>query len=299
MLVVTPRSVVMKAARVACLLLLTAHCSLLTASAQYAQPPRGGLSGNAPPPVFKGVGIEQRLGSQLPLDAVFRDETGREVKLGDYFGRRPVLIAPVYFSCPMLCTQVLDGVSRGLKGLQFDAGREFDVLAVSFDPRDRAEDAAAKKRLVLDNYGRAETAAGWHFLTGEQGSIDALMGALGFGYRFVETTGQFAHASGLMVATPEGKVSHYFYGIEYAPRDLKLGFVEASAGRVGSPVDKLVLYCFHYDPESGKYGLAVLNTVRAAGVVTLVGLVTLILILRRGRPTRAGADEAPAAGGAV
>ncbi|HZG52414.1 MAG TPA: SCO family protein, partial [Pyrinomonadaceae bacterium] len=275
------------ARRVACLLLLIACCSPLPVFGQYAQPPQGGVSSNDVPFALRDIGIEQRLNEQVPLDLNFRDEAGRAVRLGDYFGKRPVVVSLVYYNCPKLCNLVLNGLVGGVKTLPFTVGKEFDVVTVSFDPRESAADAASKKELVKHDYGRPGDAAsfdaGWHFLTGDKAAIDALANAVGFKYAFDTATNQYAHASGVMVATPEGKLSHYFYGIEYAPRDLKLGLVEASAGKIGSAVDKLTLYCFHYDPTTGKYGPAIMNIMRLTGVGTVVGLVILIMVLQRRR----------------
>jgi protein SCO1/2 len=275
------------ARRVAGLLLLTAYCLPLTVLGQYAQPPQGGVSSNDVPLALKDIGIEQRLNEQVPLDLTFRDEVGRTVRLGDYFGQRPVVVSLVYYNCPKLCNLVLNGLVGGLKTLPYTVGKEFDVVTVSFDPRESAADAAAKKAVVLHDYNRAGDAAsfnaGWHFLTGDKPQIDALANAVGFKYAFDTATNQYAHASGVMLATSQGKLSHYFYGIEYAPRDLKLGLVEASQGKIGSAVDKLTLYCFHYDPTTGKYGPAIMNIMRLTGVLTVVGLVVLIMVLQRRR----------------
>ena len=275
------------ARRVAGLLLVAACCLPLTAYGQYAQPPQGGVSSNDVPLALRDIGIEQRLNEQVPLDLNFRDEAGRTVRLGDYFGKRPVVFSLVYYNCPKLCNLVLNGLVGGLKTLPFTVGKEFDVVTVSFDPRESAADAAKKKEVVLHDYGRPGDAAsfnaGWHFLTGDKASIDALANAVGFKYVFDTATDQFAHASGVMVATPAGKLSHYFYGIEYAPRDLKFGLVEASEGKIGSAVDKLTLYCFHYDPTTGRYGPAIMNIMRLTGILTVVGLVVLIMVLHRRR----------------
>ncbi|HEV2800286.1 MAG TPA: SCO family protein [Pyrinomonadaceae bacterium] len=275
------------ARRIACLLLLTAYCLPLIAFGQYAQPPQRSVSSNEVPSVLRDIGIEQRLNEQVPLDLTFRDETGQNVRLGDYFGKRPVVISLVYYNCPKLCNLVLNGLVGGLKTLPYTVGKEFDVVTVSFDPRETAADATAKKQVVFHDYGRATDAAtfnaGWHFLTGDKAAIDALAAAVGFKYAFDTATNQFAHASGVMLTTPEGKLSRYFYGIEYAPRDLKFGLIEASQGKVGSAVDKLTLYCFHYDPTTGKYGPAIMNIMRLTGVVTVVGLAILIFILQRRR----------------
>lgn len=272
--------------RVACLLLLTAYCLPLTVLGQYAQPPQGGVSSNDVPLALREIGIEQRLGGQVPLELSFRDETGQTVRLGDYFGKRPVFISLVYYDCPKLCNLVLNGLVSGLKTLPFTVGKEFDVVTVSFDPSEDAGDAVKKQEVVMHDYGRAGdagVAAGWHFLTGDKSSIDALADAVGFKYTFDKATNQYAHASGVMLATPEGKLSHYFYGIEYAPRDLKFGLVEASAGKIGSVVDKLTLYCYHYDPTTGRYAPLIMNIMRVTGILTVIGLVVLISILHRRR----------------
>jgi protein SCO1/2 len=241
------------------------------------------------PAPLRDVGIDQKLDQQIPLDLVFRDEDGREVKLGNYFGSKPVILSLVYYDCPMLCTQVLNGLVGSLKALPFDAGREFTVVTVSFDPREKPELARAKKEGYMHRYGREGAAQGWHFLTGEQASIDALTHAVGFRYAWDEQTQQFAHASGIMVLTPEGKLSRYFYGIEYSPKDLRLGLVEASANKIGSPVDQLLLYCYHYDPATGRYGFVIMNAIRVLGVATFLGLALLIFMLKRREAGRPGA----------
>jgi protein SCO1 len=265
-------------------ILLTAHCSLLTAFGQYGRPPAASMPQGGTPEVLKTVTIEQRLGAQVPLDAAFRDEAGREVRLGDYFKRgRPVVLSLVYYECPMLCNQVLNGLVGTLEALSFTPGQEFEVVTVSFDPRETAELAAEKKETYIRRYRRTGGEIGWHFLTGDQNSIDALAQSVGFGYVWDERSKQFAHASAIMVATPEGKLSHYFYGIEYSPKELRLALVEASEQKIGSPVDRLILYCYHYDPTTGKYGPAILNILRAAGVLTVFGVIALVLYLRRRR----------------
>ncbi len=254
-------------------------------SGQYAQPPQGGVSSNDIPVPLKNIGIDQRLGNQVPLDTMFRDETGQTVRLGDYFGKKPVFISLVYYNCPMLCNQVLNGLVGGLRAIPYTVGKEFDVVTVSFDPREGAADAAKKKDIALHDYRRNEAsiAAGWHFLTGDKASIDALTGAVGFNYSFDTATNQYAHASGIMLATPDGKLSHYFYGIEYLPREMRLGLVEASEGKIGTAVDKLTLYCYHYDPTTGKYAPVIMNVMRVTGVVTVLGVVALIWVLQRRR----------------
>lgn len=240
-----------------------------------------------PAEVIREVGFEQKLETQLPLDLRFSDEAGQEVALREYFGKRPVVLALVYYECPMLCNMILNGVASSLKVVNLDAGTDFDVVAVSFDPRETPELAAAKKEQYVQEYGRPGTASGWHFLTGDEETIRRLTQAVGFKYFWDEESQQFAHASGVMVATPQGKLSRYFYGIEYAPRDMRLGLVEASAGRIGSPVDAILLYCFHYDPVSGKYGLVIMNVMRLAGTATVVLLAGFIVVmLRRERKAR-------------
>ncbi|HEY0006959.1 MAG TPA: SCO family protein [Pyrinomonadaceae bacterium] len=259
--------------------------------------PRGGETGpNGLPKALREVGIEQKLNGQLPLDLVFRDETGREVRLREYFGSKPVVLALVYYECPMLCNQVLNGMTGSLKTLSFNIGEQFDVLTISFDPRERPELARAKKETYLRSYGnRPGAAEGWHFLTGDDQSIKTLTEAVGFKYYYDAETNQFAHASGIMILTPQGKLARYFYGIEYAPRDVRLGIVEASENKIGSHVDQLLLYCYHYDPATGKYGPVVMNIIRLGGVVTVLGIIALILLLvLRNRQTL---REHPAAGG--
>ncbi len=244
-------------------------------------------SSNGIPKALKKVGIEQKLNSQLPLDAVFKDENGREVKLGKYFGNgKPVILALVYYECPMLCNEVLNGLTGSLKGVSFDAGKDFDVVAISFDTRenDKPELTKNKKASYVERYNRPGSADGWHFLTGEQSEIDKVTKAVGFHYSFDERTNQFAHAGGIMMATPEGKLSRYFYGIDYSPKDVKFGIMESSKNKIGNPVEQLYLYCYHYDPSSGKYGFAVLNVLRLMGVATLLGLgLMFFLFWRRNR----------------
>jgi protein SCO1/2 len=234
-----------------------------------------------PADVIREVGFEQRLEAQLPLDAGFRDETGRAVTLREYAGKRPLVLALVYYDCPMLCTLILNGLTSSLKAVNLDAGIDFDVVAVSFDPRETPELAAGKKQAHVKEYGRAGSERGWHFLTGDAEAIRQVTEAAGFKYYWDEESQQFAHASGVIVVTPEGRLARYFYGIEYAPRDLRLGLVEASAGKIGSRVDRMLLYCFHYDPASGKYSLAVMNIVRVLGTATVALIVGFILVMLR------------------
>jgi protein SCO1/2 len=278
---------------VAVLALLPFAFLLLTsrASAQYAQPPKGPVPTGNSAEVLKQVNIEQRLNNQIPLGLKFRDESGREVRLGEYFARgKPVALTLVYYECPMLCNQVLNGAVGAFQGLSFTAGREYEAVTVSFDPREGPELAARKKETYLRRYKREGAEAGWHFLTGDKASIDALSEAVGFRYAWDEQSGQFAHASALMVATPRGRLSHYLYGIDYAPKDLRLALVEASEGKIGSPVDALLLFCYHYDPASGRFA-PVMNVLRAAGVLTVAGLVGLLVYLRRKTRRRGEAWE--------
>ncbi len=256
-----------------------------SAPAQAMQPPPGSIvRADEQPAALRGIEIEQRLNEAVPLDLPFRDEAGRGVRLSEYFGRRPVILALVYYNCPMLCTQVLNGLVSALSVISLDAGRDFDVVAVSFDPREKPPDAAAKKAAYAARYRRPGGQAGWHFLTGDRDAISALAASVGFRFRYDGDRDQFAHASAVYVLTPEGRLSRYFFGIDYPPRDLRLGLVEASAGRIGTPVDRVLLYCFHYDPTTGKYGAAVLNIVRLAGLATLLALgVSIALLSRRHR----------------
>jgi protein SCO1/2 len=235
------------------------------------------------PDGLAGVGIQQKLDSQLPLSAKFKDEYGQEVALGKYFeGHKPVLLAPVYYRCPMLCTQIMSGLEGALRAVSLNPGRDFEIVAFSFDPKDSPETALAKKEMYMKRYRRPDSQNGWHFLTGDEASIKALTNALGYGVKYDPKTDQYAHASGVMVATPQGRLSKYFYGVEYSPRDLRLGLVEASENKIGNPVDALLLYCFHYDPATGKYGAIAMNMVRFAGVAfTLIGGTFLLIMFRR------------------
>jgi protein SCO1/2 len=241
-------------------------------------------SANGLPDMLKKVGIEQKLGDQLPLDTELKDEDGNIVTLGSFFGKgRPVIVAFVYYECPMLCNQVLNGLTGSLKGISFDAGKEFDVVAISFDAKefDKPGLAGNKKASYIERYGRPQTAKGWHFLTGTEASIQKVTSAAGFTFEWDEKSNQFAHAAGVMIATPSGKLSRYLYGIDYSPKDLKFGIMESAESRVGNPADQLLLYCFHYDPASGKYGLAILNLVRLGGIATLLGMGAMGLVFWR------------------
>ena len=219
------------------------------------------------PGALQGVGIDQRLNEQVPLDLVFRDEAGRPVPLSSFFHGKPVVLALVYYRCPMLCTQILNGVAGSLRAVSFNPGQDFEVVSVSFDPQDTSELASAKKQMYLRRYGREGTANGWHLLTGDEKNIKALTDAVGFHYKYDAATQQFAHASGIMILTPEGRLSRYFYGVEYSPRDVRLALVEASRNKIGNAVDQILLFCYHYDATSGKYGAVVTNLLRIAGAV--------------------------------
>lgn len=239
---------------------------------------------NGLPDALQKIGIEQKLGVQMPLDTELKDEDGRTVKLGSYFNKgRPVILAFVYYECPMLCNQVLNGLTGSLKGIAFNAGKDFDVVAISFDARenDKLDLAKNKKASYIERYGRASSENGWHFLTGTQGSIDQVTSAAGFSYKWDEKSEQFAHAAGIMIATPDGRLSRYFYGIDYSPKDVKFGLMESNENKVGNPAERLLLYCYHYDPATGKYGLAILRVMRLGGVLTLVGMAVMGFVFWR------------------
>ena len=263
---------------------LAAGLLALTAAVVSAQTggqglrPEAGAPSDQVPGVLSKVAFEQRLNETLPLDLEFTNEDGRAVKLGEFFGKRPVILAFVYYECPMLCTQVLNGLESALRVLDERVGREFDVVTVSFDPRETPVLASAKKKAYLDRYQRAGAEGGWHFLTGRQASIDALTKAAGFSYVYDDDTRQFAHASGIVVATPAGKLSRYFFGIDYSPRDVKFALMESSFDRIGSLADQLLLYCYHYDAGQGKYGFVAMQAVRIGGVVTLLALAGFVLV---------------------
>jgi protein SCO1/2 len=257
---------------------------LMLSIAAQAQtiPDNVGKSSSGLPPVLINVGFEPPLNGQIPLDLAFRDESGRDVRLGDYFGhQKPVLLALVYYGCPMLCNQVEQGVVGSLKMLSFNASRDFDVVFVSFDPRESPDMAARKKEAALSHYGRPATASGWHFLTGSEESITAITKAANFRYSFDAKSGIFAHASGIMLLTPGGRISRYFYGVEYPSRDVRLGLVDASAGKIGNPIDHLLLYCFQYDPSTARYSATILRIVRLGGIATILAFVAGIVIFRR------------------
>ena len=236
---------------------------------------------NVRPPYLQNVGIEQRLDAQVPADLPFVDDTGRQVKLGDYFGRKPLILNLVYYNCPMLCGEALAGLTGSMKLVKFDLGNEFEIVTVSFNPHETPELAAEKKRDYLKRYGRATAVAGWHFLTGPADSINALTKAVGFQYQYDAAKNQYAHATAIMVLTPQGRISRYFYGVDFPPKDLRMGLVEASQGKIGNAVDQILLYCYHYDPATGKYGAIVSNMLKLGGALTILFVGALILILLR------------------
>jgi protein SCO1/2 len=245
------------------------------------------------------VGFDQRLNAQVPLDLEFRDEGGQAVELADYFGRKPVILVLAYYRCPMLCTMVLNGLVRALLDVTFDVGKEFNIVTVSFDPRETPALAAAKKKTYVERYGRPGAAKGWHFLTGEQDSIKRLTDAVGFRYTYDARHDQFAHASGIMVLTPRGRIARYFYDVNYSPRDLRLGLVEAAENKIGSPADQILLFCFHYDPAEGRYGPVIVNFVRLSGGLTVLALGTFLTVLWRGERRKARQSAAPTGSGAA
>src|SRR6202041_3537903 len=236
---------------------------------------------NTRPPRLENVGIEQHLNAQVPPDLIFRDETGKAVKLGDYFGHKPLILNLVYYNCTMLCGEALAGLSSAMRLIKFDVGNEFDVLTVSFDPKETPEMAAAKKADYLRRYGRPGAAAGWHFLTGPAASIDGLTKAAGVQYQYDPQSGQFAHSTAIMVLTPQGKIAQYYYGVEFAPKDLRLGLIQASQNKIGTVVDQVLLYCYHYDPNTGKYGAIISRVLQLAAGATVLILGTFLLVMFR------------------
>jgi protein SCO1/2 len=278
---------------IAGLLTLSASASGWAQAAPQLQP--GDAVANQKPSILDQVGLDQRLNQQVPLNLVFNDENGHAIQLQQYFGAKPVILIMVYYQCPMLCTQVLTGFTGAMNGIvRFNIGREFDVITVSIDPRDTPQDAAKAKKTYLQRYRRAGAEQGWHFLTGKKDQIDALAQAVGFRYAWDPQIQQYAHASGIMLLTPDGRVAQYYYGIEYAPRDIQLGLIEASKGKIGTVVDQVLLYCYHYDPRQGKYGAAIFNVLRLSALATvlLVGGFMVIMFRRdslaaqKGRLTR-------------
>ena len=241
------------------------------------------------PPYLQNVGIEQHLDAQVPLDLAFVDDTGRTIRLGDYFGKKPLILNLVYYNCTMLCGEALAGLTGALKAVKFDVGHEFEIVTVSFNPQETPGIAAAKKRDYIARYGRPGAASGWHFLTGPAQSINALTQAVGFQYQYDPKLKQYAHATAIMVLTPQGRISRYFYGVEFPPKDLRMGLVEASQGKIGNAVDQVLLYCYHYDPATGKYGAVVNNILRVGAGITIVlvgGLLVILFRLEKAAPPR-------------
>jgi protein SCO1/2 len=278
---------------VVALVTMSACVSAWSQAAPKLQP--GEAVSNQKPSILDQVGLDQRLNQQVPLDLAFVDDHGQPVQLRQYFGAKPVILMLVYYQCPMLCTQVLNGFTGAMNGIvRFNIGREFNVVTVSIDPRDTAQDAAAAKKRYLQRYRRPEAEQGWHFLTGKKDQIDALAQAVGFRYAWDPEIKQYAHASGIMLLTPDGRVAQYYYGIEYAPRDIQLGLIEASKGKIGNVVDQVLLYCYHYDPRQGRYGTAIFNVLRLSALATVLALGSFMLIMfrrdslaaRQGRITR-------------
>jgi len=240
-----------------------------------------GITSSTMPRPLREIGFDQNLDQYVPLDVPFRDESGRTVRLADYFGSRPVVLVFAYYDCPMLCTQVINGLSTALNILSLTPGKDFEIVTVSFNPRDTPATASAKKAVYLERYTRDGAAQAWHFLSGDQPSIDRLTKAAGFRYVWDAETKQFAHPTGVIVLTPDGRLSRYLFGIEYGPRDLRYALVEASAGGVGNAVDTLLLYCYHYDPMTGRYGFVVMRAVRIAGAATVLALASFIIVMVR------------------
>jgi len=256
----------------------------LCAKAQVAAPKAelGQTSSAQKPSILDQVGIDQHLNAQVPLDLAFTDENGRPVQLRQYFGQKPVVVTMVYYQCPMLCSQVLNGLAGTLNGItRFNVGRDFNVITVSFDPRDTPDAAAASKKKFLSRYRREGSDQGWHFLTGRKDQIEALAQALGFRYAWDPEIQQFAHASGIMLLTPGGRVAQYYYGIEYAPRDLQYGIIEASRGKIGNIVDQMILYCYQYDPAKGKYGAVIFRILKISALATVLVLGGFMVIMFR------------------
>jgi protein SCO1 len=274
--------------RLAGVLVMAATMSSLALAQSIFTGPRG--TANPPPDILKRVGIEQHLNTQVPLDLKFRDESGREVKLGDYFGKKPVVLSMVYYECPMLCGEVLNGESAVFSELKFDIGKEYDVVTVSFDPSETPELARVKKKSFVERYARTGGDEGWHFLTGDQASIEALTKAVGFNYAWDRDTKQFAHAAAIMVLTPDGHLAQYFYGVEYSPKDLRFALVQASQSKIGNVVDQILLYCYHYDPRTGKYGAVISRALQIGGGLTVLILGGFILIMFRLEPQKSRKD---------
>jgi protein SCO1/2 len=265
-------------------------CALLSAPlfaqvSSYGDKQSGENTGDELPQVLQKVGVAQHLNQQLPLDASFVDENGKAVKLGDYFGKHPAVLSLVYYTCPMLCSEELDGITSSLEMVKLTPGKDFEVVVISIDPSDTPEQAAKSKALYVKRYGRPETAAGWHFLTGQRPAIDAVTNAVGFGYVRVPgpdgKLSQFAHASSIEIVTPEGKLAQYYLGVEYSPKDLLLGLIDASGNRIGSPVANILTYCYHYDPHLNRHSLIIARVVQFGGMITVAGLGGFMFLMFR------------------
>jgi protein SCO1/2 len=281
-------------ASVCAILLATAALRASAQVSSYGDKAAGENTGDQLPQVLQKVGVAQHLNGQLPLDAAFVDETGKPVHLGDYFGSKPAVVSLVYFTCPLLCSEELDGLTSALEMVKLTPGKDFQIVVMSIDPTDTPADAAKKKAFYLKRYGRPETANGWHFLTGQKPAIDAVTQAVGFGY--VKVPGpdgrltQFAHASSIELATPQGKMAQYYLGVEYSPKDILLGLIDASGNKIGSPVANILTYCYHYDPQTNKHSLIVARVVQFGGMVTMAGLGGFIFLMFR-RDLKLGRDH--------
>lgn len=274
-------------------------CALLSATAfaqvtSYGDKQTGDNAGDQLPQVLQKVGVSQHLNTQLPLDAQFVDDTGQTVKLGQYFGKHPAILSLVYYNCPMLCSEELDGLTGALEMVKLTPGKDFDIVIISIDPSETPEIAAKNKKLYVKRYGRPETASGWHFLTGQRPAIDAVTDAVGFGYVRVPgpdgKLSQFAHASSIEIVTTDGKLAQYYLGVEYSPKDVLLGLIEASDNKIGSPVANILTYCYHYDPQTNKHSLIVARVVQLGGMVTVAGLGGFMFLMFR-RDMKLGRDH--------
>jgi protein SCO1 len=271
-----------RAAILCCVLLGT---PVFAQVSSYGDKQSGENVGDQLPQVLQKVGVSQHLNQQLPLDAMFVDETGKPVRLGDYFGKSPALLALVYYTCPMLCSEEMDGITSSLEMVKLTPGKDFNVVIISIDPSDTPEQAAKSKALYVKRYGRPETAGGWHFLTGQRPAIDAVTNTVGFGYVRVPgpdgKLSQFAHASSIEIVTPEGKLAQYYLGVEYSPKDMLLGLIDASGNKIGSPVANILTYCYHYDPQTNKHSLIVARVVQVGGMITVAGLGGFMFLMFR------------------
>jgi protein SCO1/2 len=271
-------------------------CALLSAPlfaqvSGYGDKQTGENTGDQLPQVLQKVGVAQHLNQQLPLDAAFVDDTGKPVTLGDYFGKHPAILSLVYYSCPLLCSEEMDGLAGALEMVKLTPGKDFDVVIISIDPSDTPELAAKKKAYYVKRYGRPETAAGWHFLTGQRPAIDAVTNSVGFGYvRVPGPDGKFAHASSIEIVTTDGKLAQYYLGVEYSPKDMLLGLIEASNNKIGSPVANILTYCYHYDPQTNKHSLIVVRVVQLGGMITVAGLGGFMFVMFR-RDFKLGRDH--------